>query len=121
MVGNGKQSRDFTYVSDVVSAIYTAAKSPIKNKIFNVGSGKSIQVKKIIKYLGGDYIKIQRPGEPEITHADISKIKDLAWKPKINIKEGIIEILKNIDYWKKAPVWDKQSKKATRNWFKYLS
>ena len=48
MVGNGKQSRDFTYVSDVVSAIYTAAKSPIKNKIFNVGSGKSIQVKKLL-------------------------------------------------------------------------
>ena len=124
MVGNGTQSRDFTYVSDVVSAFYISAISRVKNKIFNVGSGKSIQVKTIIKYLGGNYIKIpKRPGEPDKTHANIGKIKkDLGWRPKIDIKKGVNKVLKNISYWKNAPVWDERSIKiATKNWFKYLS
>jgi UDP-glucose 4-epimerase len=124
MVGNGTQSRDFTYVSDVVNAFIIAARSKLTNKIFNVGSGKTIQVKKIIKYLGGKYVKIpKRPGEPNITHADISSIKkNLKWRPKIDIKQGIDLILKNINYWKKAPVWTPKSiNKATKNWFKYLN
>ncbi len=123
MVGDGKQSRDFTYVSDVVEAFMMAAKSKLTNKIFNVGSGKTVQVKKIIEYLDGDYVKIpKRPGEPDITYADISNIKkNLKWAPKIDIKNGVNIILKNINYWKKAPLWDPESiNKATKNWFKYL-
>jgi UDP-glucose 4-epimerase len=123
MVGDGKQSRDFTYVSDVVDAFMMSAKSKLTNKIFNVGSGKTVQVKKIIEYLDGDYVKIpKRPGEPDITYADISNIKkNLKWAPKIDIKYGVNIILKNINYWKKAPVWDPESiNKATKNWFKYL-
>lgn len=124
LVGDGKQSRDFTYVSDVVSAFLIAAKSRLENKIFNVGSGKAIQVRTIIKLLGGSYIKIpKRPGEPHITHANIKKIKkELGWKPKIDIKEGINIMLKNINFWKNAPLWNrKKIKIATKNWFKYLS
>jgi len=123
MVGDGKQSRDFTYVSDVVEAFMMSAKSKLTNKIFNVGSGKTVQVKKIIEYLEGDYVKIpKRPGEPDITYADISNIKkNLKWAPKIDIKNGVNIILKNINYWKKAPLWDPESiNKATKNWFKYL-
>ena len=123
MVGDGTQSRDFTYVSDVVEAFLKAARSKLINKIFNVGSGKTVQVKKIIEYLGGDYVKIpKRPGEPNITYADISSIKKkLKWRPRVDIKHGINIILKNINYWKKAPVWTPKSiKKATKNWFKYL-
>jgi UDP-glucose 4-epimerase len=124
MVGNGNQSRDFTYVSDVVDAFVMSAKSNLCNKIFNVGSNKTVKVKKIIEYLGGNYVKIpKRPGEPDITYADISNIKkNLKWEPKIDIKHGVNIILKNIDYWKKAPVWTPESiNKATKNWFKYLN
>jgi UDP-glucose 4-epimerase len=124
MVGNGNQSRDFTYVSDVVDAFVKSAKSKLCNKIFNVGSNKTVKVKKIIEYLGGNYVKIpKRPGEPDITYADISNIKkNLKWEPKIDIKHGVNIILKNIDYWKKAPVWTPESiNKATKNWFKYLN
>lgn len=123
MVGDGSQSRDFTYVDDVVRAFEIAAKSSLKNKVYNVGSDKTVKVKTIIKYLGGEYIKIpKRPGEPDITFANISKIKsELNWKPNIDIKKGIRMLLKNINYWKSAPVWTPKSiKNATRNWFKYL-
>ncbi len=124
MVGDGSQSRDFTYVDDVVRAFEIAAKTKLNNKVYNVGSDKTVKVKTIIKYLGGKYIKIpKRPGEPDITFANIAKIKkDLNWKPKIDIKKGIGMLLKNINYWKNAPVWTPKSiKDATKNWFKYLS
>lgn len=123
MVGDGNQSRDFTYVSDVVRAFYVAAKSRVTNKIFNVGSNKTIKVKTIIKYLEGSYIKIpKRPAEPNITFSNNSKIKTyLNWRPKIDIKQGIKLLLKNLEYWRNAPVWTEKSiKKATKNWFKYL-
>ena len=107
IVGDGSQSRDFTYVTDVVEAFLKASKSNISNEVFNVGSGKHVSVKKIAKYLGGETIHIpKRPGEPDITFADTTKIKrKLNWKPKIDIKMGIKELIKNIDYWKNAPLW----------------
>ncbi len=124
IVGDGSQSRDFTYVTDVVEAFLKASKSNISNEVFNVGSGKHVSVKKIAKYLGGETVHIpKRPGEPDITFADTTKIKrKLNWKPKIDIKMGIKELIKNIDYWKNAPLWTPiKIKKATRTWFKYLS
>jgi UDP-glucose 4-epimerase len=124
MVGNGNQSRDFTYVSDVIDAFLKAARSNLNNKIFNVGSNKTVKVKEIIKYLEGSYVKIpRRPGEPNITYADITNIKKyLKWRPKVDIKNGIDMILKNIIYWKKAPVWTPKSiNRATKDWFKYLN
>jgi len=123
LVGNGTQSRDFTYVSDVVDAFIKAAKSKVINKIFNVGSNKTVSVKKIIEYLGGSWINIpKRPGEPDITYANISQIKKyLKWSPKVDIQTGINIMLKNINYWKNAPIWNPQSiNQATKNWFKYL-
>ncbi len=124
IVGNGKQKRDFTYVSDVVEAIIKAIKSKKFNKIYNVGSGKCISVNHIANLLKGKRVYIpKRPGEPNMTFADIKKIsKDLKWHPKINISEGINLILKNIDLWKDAPVWTPEKiRVATKNWFKFLS
>ena len=65
----------------------------------------------------------KRPGEPDRSLADISKIKiHLNWKPKISIEQGIRLLLKNISNWKEAPVWTPNSiKRATRTWFKLLS
>ena len=123
IVGDGKQSRDFTYVSDVVNAFILASKSKFKNEIFNVGSGKHVKVKEIVKILKGSVIRIpKRPGEPDITFANISKIKKhLKWKPRINIKDGISYLLKDLKYWEKAPLWTPvKIKKATKSWFRYL-
>lgn len=123
VVGDGKQKRDFTYVSDVIDALILASKYKKSSEIFNVGSGKPVSVNYIIKLLGGRVVYIpKRPGEPDITHADISKIKKkLKWKPKISIEKGVSILLNNIDYWKKAKVWNPKSiKYATKVWFKYL-
>ncbi len=124
IVGDGNQTRDFTYVTDVVNALIVAAKSVKTNKIYNVGSDTTVSINKIAELLSGDKINIpKRPGEPDCTYADISKIKDeLGWKPTISIEEGVEKVIHNIDYWKKAKVWDPKSiSEATRDWFKYLS
>ena len=124
VVGSGNQTRDFTYVSDITSAFLKASKSKIKNEIFNVGSGQTVSVNKIINILGGQKVFIKkRPGEPDCTFANINKIKKkLKWLPKIKIEDGMKLLIKDIDYWKKAPVWTpKTINKATSLWFKYLS
>ena len=123
VVGNGKQTRDFTYVSDVVNAIISAAHSNNKNIIINIGSGNTYSVNYLVKLLGGKKTYIpKRPGEPKSTWADIRKAKKLLrWEPKITLKVGVELLLKDISYWKKAPVWNKTSiNKATKLWFKYL-
>jgi UDP-glucose 4-epimerase len=124
VVGDGNQTRDFTYVTDIVSALIIAAESNLSSKIYNVGSDNTVSINKIVELLGGDKVNIpKRPGEPDCTYADISKIKnELGWYPTISIEEGVEEILKNIDYWKEATVWNPDSiSKATEDWFKYLS
>jgi len=124
VVGDGSQTRDFTYVTDITSALIAAAESAETNKIYNVGSGATVSINKIVELLGGDRVFIpKRPGEPDCTYADISKIKDeLHWQPTVSIADGVERILEDIDYWKEATVWNPGSiSKATEDWFKYLS
>lgn len=124
VVGNGTQTRDFTFVSDAVGALVSAAESDIKGEVMNVGSGGDHSVNELVELLGGEKIYIpKRPGEPDCTLADISKIKEkLGWGPKVSFKEGVKILLDNIDYWKDAPLWDEESiAEATKDWFKYLS
>lgn len=123
IVGNGKQTRDFLHVKDLVKAIIKAAYSKRTSKIYNVAGGKEVTVNKIAKLVGGKKINIpKRPGEPDRSLGDIRKIKkELNWKPKIKIETGVKDLLNNIDYWKKAPVWTPSKiKKATHLWFKLL-
>ena len=122
IVGDGSQKRDFTNVRDVANAFYLALISD-KQGIFNVGTSTPVSVNKIAEIIGGEKVYIpKRPGEPDSTHADISKIvKELNWKAQISIEEGVSEMLTNIDDWKEAPVWDPESiDKATKSWFKFL-
>ena len=81
VVGDGTQSRDFTYVSDVVEAVVRAAQSDFRLEVFNVGSGGHYSVNELVSLLGGPVVHIpKRPGEPDITFADISKIiSERAW------------------------------------------
>jgi UDP-glucose 4-epimerase len=123
IVGDGEQTRDFTYVSDIVDACYMAAKSDIVQEVFNVGSDNTYSVNYLAELLGGKKVHIpKRPGEPDCTYADISKIKKmLGWKPKVSFEDGVKIMLDNIELWRDAPVWDENSiEEATKDWFKYL-
>jgi len=124
VVGDGTQTRDFTFVTDVVNAFVMAAECDISNEVLNVGSGNTYSVNCLVELMGGDVVHIpNRPGEPDCTQADISKIrKMLGWEPKVSFEEGVKILLENIDYWRDAPVWTPETiSEATGEWFKYLS
>jgi len=125
IVGDGHQTRDFTYVSDIVEAIIkVSSKKNLKGEIFNLGSGKSVSINRIAYLLKGKKIYIpKRPGEPDVTFACNKKItKKTGWKPKISIEKGIKIMLTHISDWKNAPVWTPEKiSKQTKKWFYYLS
>lgn len=123
IVGDGEQTRDFTFVTDVVDAYFMAAKSDLCGEILNIGSDGTYSVNRIVELLGGERVYIpKRPGEPDCTWADITKIKTLmGWSPKVGLEEGVRILLDHIDGWKEAPVWTPDTiKEATADWFKYL-
>ncbi len=124
VVGDGVQTRDFTFVSDVVEGFYKAAKSDVKNEILNLGSGNTYSVNKLVELLEGDVVHVpKRPGEPDCTFADISKAKKLmGYHPQVSFEKGVKIMLDHIDHWKDAPIWTcGKIKKATKDWFFYLS
>ena len=123
IVGDGRQTRDFIHVYDVVRALVLSIKKGKSGHVYNLGSGIETSVNFIAKIIGGKKIFVpKRPGEPQRSIANIKKIKNhLKWKPKISIKYGISMLMKNLDDWTNAPVWTpKKIKKATKLWFKYL-
>ena len=124
IVGDGNQTRDFIHVFDLVEAIIQTALKAKNNQVFNVASGEEASINFIAKIIGGDKISIpRRPGEPDRSLADITKItSELNWQPKISIKQGVEMMLEIIENWKDAPVWTpKTIDNVTKSWFKYLS
>ena len=123
IVGDGEQTRDFTYVTDVVNAMLAAAQSQKAGEIYNVGSGKTVSINRLVEILGGGKVHVpKRPGEPDRTFADIKKIQqELNWNPEISIELGVAKVVANIEYWRNAPVWNpKTISTVTEDWFKYL-
>ena len=124
VVGDGTQTRDFTYVMDVAAAFVKAAEAEASDVALNVGSGQHYSINRLVELLFGEVVYVpKRPGEPDCTWADISKAKKiLNWEPSVNLEEGVEILLNNLDYWRDAPIWDKNSiAKATEKWFEYLS
>ncbi len=125
VVGDGTQTRDFLYVTDVAKAFLAAAETDLTGNIWNIGAGRPQSIQYLVELLGGgqmDYVP-KRPCEPDCTWADISKItRELGWTPSVNFIDGVEMMLAEIDHWQDAPLWDKQSiDRATKTWFEYLS
>jgi UDP-glucose 4-epimerase len=124
VVGDGTQSRDFIFVTDVARANLMAARSSVRGEVFNVGAGKPQTVNRLVELLGASGVVHvpRRPGEPDRTEADIGKIRAmLGWEPAVSFERGVELILENIDYWRQAPLWTVEKiDAATREWFKRL-
>jgi UDP-glucose 4-epimerase len=123
-VGDGTQRRDFVFATDLARAFLAAAESDRRQEIYNVGAGNPQPVNRLVELLGGDVVRVpKRPGEPDCTWADITKIQaELGWAPQVSFEEGVAEMVKRIDYWREAPVWDPASiERATKTWFTMLS
>jgi UDP-glucose 4-epimerase len=103
--GDGEQTRDFVYISDVVKAWLLAAVNPrAVGKVFNLGCGKSISINRLvaadIKGFGFDpskypvkHLKV-RPGDQRHMRADISLTKKtLGWSPKMPFEKGMAQVI----------------------------
>lgn len=124
VVGDGTQSRDFLYVTDIARAFHLAAKTDRIGEIYNLGAGNPQSVNRLIELLGGSVIHLpKRPGEPDCTWADITKIKtQLGWEPQVSFEDGVQRVLENIEYWENAPLWDPDTiATATKTWREMLS
>ncbi len=123
VVGDGTQTRDFTFVSDVADAYVIAAESDLRDEVFNIGSGGTYSINRLVELLGGEVIHIaKRPGEPDCTFADVSKARTLlGWEAKVSFEDGVRIMMENIEDWSTAPVWTPESiSEATREWFEHL-
>ena len=123
VVGDGRQTRDFTCVTDVARAFLAAAESGLSGMALNVGSGDHYSVNRLVELLGGDVVHIpRRPGEPDCTFADVSQIRRLlGWQAQVSLERGVQTLLNNINAWREAPVWDQTSiDRATATWFHHL-
>lgn len=123
IVGDGEQTRDFTFVRDVARAFLMSAKSDLSGEIMNVGSGSTYSVNYLAQLLGGPTTHIpKRPGEPDITFAATERISELLdWRAETSFEDGVAIMLESIDYWREAPVWNPASiKSATQEWFRFL-
>ena len=122
VVGDGTQTRDFTFVSDVVAAFELAAQRSTGG-IYNVGSGAPQSINRLVELLGGETQHIpKRPGEPDCTFADTTRIqRKLGWSPTVSFEEGVRAMVDGIEAWRDAPVWDAEAiAAATRVWFERL-
>ena len=131
-VGNLESIRTIMDVRDAVEAYWIMMEKSIPGEVYNIGGSKTLTIEeilnKLIEYSDKEikYIvdkELLRPSDVTLQIPDTNKFFNLTnWQPKIKIEEGVKDLLKNINYWKSAPVWNpKTIKEATKIWFKLLS
>ena len=124
VVGDGTQTRDFTFVSDVVRALVLAAESNVVGECINIGAGQPRSVNELVSLLGTTNIQHipKRPAEPDCTWANIDKASQLlGWRPEVSFEEGVKKMLEGLENFRDAPLWNPCSiEKATKAWFKHL-
>jgi len=95
--GDGKQSRDFTHVNDIVAANWLAVEKAQAGEVYNVGGGSRVtlnQVVEIMKELVGREIEVRymetQKGDVRHTYADMTKAKErLGYQPGVSIQDGL--------------------------------
>jgi len=95
--GDGEQTRDFTHVSDIVSANIAAMDAPAADgRAINVGAGRNVSVNRIADLIGGPRVLIgRRQGDMRNTLADITEAsRILGWRPQVTVEEGINRLLR---------------------------
>jgi len=100
--GDGKQTRDFVYVGDVVEAFIKAIELDVKG-VFNIASGTEVSInelaKTILKLFNREHLGVEyappRPGDIRFSVADISKaVRVLKWSPRTGLREGLLECIR---------------------------
>lgn len=95
--GDGEQTRDFTYISDIIDANIQAALSEAEGEVFNIGGGSRVSLNQVLSILEGvinkkiprQFIETQK-GDVRHTYADVSKARMcLGYKAKVTLEKGL--------------------------------
>jgi nucleoside-diphosphate-sugar epimerase len=95
--GNGEQTRDFTYVSDIVAANVRAAQYSGDEPVFNIGGGSRVSVNRVLDIIGGyacgdfdvQYGDAEK-GDVKHTYADTTRAqRELGFEPQVGLEEGL--------------------------------
>ncbi len=97
MFGDGKQTRDFTFVKDAVAATRAAAEKGSSGGVYNIGGGSRVSLLEVIEEaerVAGDKIALRREstqkGDMRDTFADTSRAQtDLSYRPQVGLSEGL--------------------------------
>lgn len=117
--GDGRQSRDFTYVGNAVQALVRAAEVPeISGNVYNVGTGRSVSVLDLVAGLNailGTNLQPRfvatRPGDVRYSRADIRRTRlDLGYEPSETFEEGLLKTVK----WHLETVNEREESSSTR-------
>ena len=109
--GDGKQSRDFAYVENVVQANLLAAERPgVAGRTFNVGCGRSVSLLDLLSALNrllGTKVEPEfrpaRAGDVRDSLADITQaVTDLGYDPKVELEEGLRRSIEFYRHWKRS-------------------
>jgi UDP-glucose 4-epimerase len=96
VTGDGKQRRDFIHAKDVADANLFAAKhiSRMNGEVYNVGYGATYSINEVASLMGAEvkYSKA-RMGEASVTHADIRRIQEIGWSPRISLEAALLKQL----------------------------
>jgi UDP-glucose 4-epimerase len=100
--GDGKQSRDFTYVSDAVDAVRLACTAPkAEGEVFNIGTGNRVTVSGLLNIMGAllerevtPTYADPRPADIRHSLAEVTKAQEvLGYRPRVSIQQGLIKTL----------------------------
>lgn len=95
--GGGQQTRDFIHASDAVKGLMTIIQHGTHGDTFNLGSGATTSIKQLADIVSDKQtIGPGRIGNVTCTHADISKLQSLGFKPKVNVCEWLTNAVKDI-------------------------
>lgn len=100
ITGDGRQTRDFVHVRDIVNALIIAGegKNVEKGEVINIGTGRETSVNELAKLFGGEHEYVPSRIEPRVACADIRKAKKLlGWEPRVSLEDGIVELKKEFN------------------------
>ncbi len=95
--GDGGQSRDFTYVDDIIEANILSMHARVEDGLFNIGGGSQVslnELMEVIQKVSGEKLKViklqAKKGDMQHTHSDNSRAKRLlGYKPTVGLEEGV--------------------------------
>jgi UDP-glucose 4-epimerase len=95
--GDGEQTRDFTYVSDIVAATIAAARQGVPGRVYNIGGGSRVSVSQVLAMLARVVgrpprvvVDASQKGDMRHTFADTSRARaDLGFTPRVDLEEGL--------------------------------